>query len=80
MFLYAELNRRVSSWPKRDNDIIPSFDSELTDQEVCFPGNFKVNYHHFNFPPFSLPGWLAARMATIFSKLVSTRGLSDRKW
>ena len=37
---YAELNRKFSSWPKSEDDFLPSFDFELTDREVCFPFPF----------------------------------------
>ena len=35
--LYAELNRKLISWPMSEDDFLPSYDSALTDQEVCFP-------------------------------------------
>ena len=34
--LYAELNNKLSSWFKSEDDFLPSFDSALTDQEACF--------------------------------------------
>ena len=37
---YEELNRKLSSWPKSEDDFLPSFASALTDQEVCFPFTF----------------------------------------
>ena len=38
--LYAELNKKLSSWSKSEDDFLPSFDSALTDQEACFPFRF----------------------------------------
>ena len=38
--LYAELNRKLTSWPKSEDDFLASFDSALTDQEVCFQFRF----------------------------------------
>ena len=32
--LYAELDGKLSRWPKSEYDFLPSFDSELNDQEV----------------------------------------------
>ena len=37
---YAELNGKLSKWLKSEEDFLPSFDSALTDQEVCFPFRF----------------------------------------
>ena len=34
---YAGLNRKLSSWPRSEDDFLPTLDSALTDQEVCFP-------------------------------------------
>ena len=34
---YAGLNRKLSTWPKSEDDFHPTYDSALTDQEVCFP-------------------------------------------
>ena len=35
--VYAELNTKFISWPKSEDDFLPTLDSALTDQEVCFP-------------------------------------------
>ena len=37
---YAELNRKLISWPRSEDDFLLSFDSAFTDQEVCFPFTF----------------------------------------
>ena len=31
---YAELNKKLSSWSKSEDDFLPSFDSALTDHQV----------------------------------------------
>ena len=38
--LYAELNKKLSSWSKSEDDFLPSFDYALTDQEACFTYRF----------------------------------------
>ena len=38
----AELDRKLSVWPKSEDEFLPSFDSALTDQEVCFPFRFSM--------------------------------------
>ena len=38
--LYAELNKKISSCSKSEDDFLPSFDSALTYQEACFPFRF----------------------------------------
>ena len=37
---YAELSRKLISWPKIEDDFLPSFGSALTDHEVYFPFMF----------------------------------------
>ena len=38
--LFAELNRKLRSWLRSEDDFLPSFDSALTELEVCFPFRF----------------------------------------
>ena len=40
--VYAEINRKLWSWPKSEDEFFPSFDSALNDQEVCFPFRFWI--------------------------------------